>query len=293
MTESKICRRSLPAKEVTTLGEPLPPQQSVFSAKTNVSTPFQPPTGSDCARLCAQDLPFDISDALTWCVLLGHEPWGSETHIRAIPRKGLNGPAINGNLEMDCESFAGWQAEGKGIYAVVNPGGTTKENITSCVALFVEWDDISLADQISKPAELGLPDPTFRSYTGKRSVHTWWTLDHPIEPARWTPLMDRLIGHCASDSNCKGVARCMRLPGGWHIDQEGIVGERSNIIDITDKRYPASVFEKLLPRQSQTQDRHLPRKVISGPSATLSDIGKALDHIPARVAGQGEYSLHR
>ena len=293
MTDSKICRRSLPAKDATSLGEQLRSQQPVDRAKTTVSTGFEPPIDGNFAQMCAQDLPFDIGEALTFCQLLGHEPWGKDTHIRAIPRKGLSHLAINGNLEMDCLRFAAWQAQQKGIYAVVNPGGTKKDHISSCVALFVEWDDRSIEEQLNLWRTLGLPEPTFMVKTGGKSVHLYWVLTIAIEPPRWLPLMDRLIHHCGSDANCKGLNRCMRLPGGWHIDKNGIVGERTRIVANRGHRYQAELFEQLLPELPQPPKRHLPRKVYSGSDASLSAIAEALSCIPSRVAGQGDYSMHR
>ena len=237
MTHNRIGHGPDPAKDEAILSDLLYSQQSAHQCRSIAKTELQTPTGADGAQKCAQDLPFDIGDALTWCHLLGHEPWGAETRSRAIPRKGLSGAAIKGTVEQDCESYSGYQADQKGIYAVVNKGGDDSASIDSGVALFGEWDDITIAEQIAKPSELGLPEPTFRVYTGGKSVHTFWTLEQPIEPDRWQLLMNRLIQHLGSDRNCNGLARCMRLPGGWHIDKNGVFGERSSIIDITDQRY--------------------------------------------------------
>ena len=291
MTHNRIGHGPDPANDKAILSDLLLLEQSAHQCRSTANTELQTPTGADCAQLCAQDLPFDIGDALTWFHLLGHEPWGAETRSRAIPRKGLSGAAIKGTVEQDCESYSGYQADQKGIYAVVNKGGDDSASIDSGVALFGEWDDITIAEQIAKPSELGLPEPTFRVYTGGKSVHTFWTLEQPIEPVRWQQLMNRLIQHLGSDKNCNGLARCMRLPGGWHIDKNGVFGERSSIIDITDQRYRAEIFERLLPEITVPASR--PRKVFTGKDSTLTDIASALDCIPRRVAGQGSYNLHR
>lgn len=293
MTDSKICRRSLPAKDATSLGEPLRTQQPVDRVKTVASTEFVPPIDGNFAQMCAQDLSFDMGEAITFMKFLGREPWGSDAHIRAIPRKGLSHLAINGNLQMDCERFSAWQAQQKGIYVVVNPGGRKKDDITSCVALFVEWDDRSIEEQLELWRKLDLPEPTFMVSTGGKSIHVYWVLTNSIEPARWLPLMDRLVHHCGSDANCKGLNRCMRLPGGWHIDANGIVGERTRIVADSGHRYSAEHFEQLLPELPQPPKRDLPRKVYSGSDASLTEIAEALSCIPSRVAGQGDYSMHR
>ena len=293
MTDNTMCRRSLPAKDLTTLSDPLPNQQSVNSPKKAVTTGFASPIDGNFAQMCAQDLPFDLGEALTFMHLLGREPWGSDAHIRAIPRKGLRHQAINGNLEMDCERFSDCQAQQKGIYVVANPGGRKKYDITSCVALFVEWDDRSIEEQLELWRKLGLPEPTFMVFTGGKSIHVYWVLTNSIEPARWLSLMDRLVHHCGSDANCKGLNRCMRLPGGWHIDANGIVGEPTRIVADSGHRYSAELFEQLLPELPKPPKHHLPRKVYSGSDTTLTDIAKALSVIPSRVAGQGDYSFHR
>ena len=103
MTHNQIGRGPLPAKGDPILGDQLLRQQSVEKWTSHANTELRTPTGSHCAQLSAQDLPFDIGDALTWCHLLGHEPWGAETRSRAIPRKGLHGAAIKGTVEQDWE----------------------------------------------------------------------------------------------------------------------------------------------------------------------------------------------
>ena len=85
----------------------------------------------------------------------------------------------------------------------------------------------------------------------------------------------------------------MRLPGGWHIDENGIVGERTRIVADSGHRYSAELFEQLLPELLQPPKHHLPRKVYSGSDANLTDIAEAMSSIPSRVAGQGDYSIHR
>ena len=52
------------------------------------------------------------------------------------------------------------QAEGRGVYIVVNDGGDTDSEITSCRAFFCEWDDRPKEEQINAWKELGLPEPT-------------------------------------------------------------------------------------------------------------------------------------
>ena len=73
------------------------------------------------------------------------------------------------------------------------------ESITKCFALFAEWDDMPIAEQMVKADENLLPKPTFMVFTGGKSVHVYWVLQIPISRERWEPLMKRLIRVCGSD----------------------------------------------------------------------------------------------
>lgn len=103
------------------------------------------PKGQHYAQNSAQNFIFDIGQALTWAELLGKDPWGADTRIRAI-RRGEG--AIKGTLAEDCELIPGWQVEGRNIYAVPNGGGDTADSITAFYSLFVEWDHLSLVEQL-------------------------------------------------------------------------------------------------------------------------------------------------
>ena len=51
------------------------------------------------------------------------------------------------------------QSEGRGVYIVVNDGGDTDSEITTCRAFFCEWDDRPKEEQLWAWKELGLPEP--------------------------------------------------------------------------------------------------------------------------------------
>lgn len=230
------------------------------------------------------NLTLDAAAALEWCALLDREPWGTDMLIRAIGPKG----AIKGNLEMDCERFADWQAQGYGVFAVPNAGGHSANDIKRCNSIFNEWDDLSIEEQISRPEELGLPAPTVRVFTGGKSIHNYWTFTDPIATKHWRTLMQRLINHCKSDPSVKDPSRCMRLPGAFYA-KGGVVGERTSIIDVTGERYAAETFDLLLPplptpsRQPRPQHR-----TASGP-VHIRKIQEALNCIPRRVPGSNTY----
>ena len=248
------------------------------------------PTGRHYAQNSAQNFNFDIGQALAWAELLGKDPSGADTRIRAV-RRGEG--AIKGTLAEDCEKIPGWQVEGRNIYAVPNGGGDTADSIGDCVGLFAEWDHLTLAEQMDLPAQLGLPSPTFSLFTGGKSLHVYWVFEQPIEVARWRPLMQRLINHCGSDPAVKDPSRCMRLPGAWYIRKDGQVGFKSALLDITGDRFTPELFEELLPPLPE-RPRHIPKSLYrKQPTRTLQDIADALKHIPPRVPGHGNYPVDR
>ena len=71
------------------------------------------------------------------------------THLRAFPHKGGSMGARTGLFGQDLERFSEFNAEGRGIYLVVNNGGNSDNSITECVAFFVEWDDIPQEKQLN------------------------------------------------------------------------------------------------------------------------------------------------
>ena len=79
------------------------------------------------------------------------------THLRAFPHKGGSMGARTGLFNQDLERFSEFNAEGRGVYLVINNGGNSDNSITECVAFFVEWDDIPQEKQLSIYKELNLP----------------------------------------------------------------------------------------------------------------------------------------
>ena len=152
-----------------------------------------------------------------WLDLLGKDE--HDTCIRAIPHKGKTAGARKGTFGHDLERAEGWQQQGFGLYAVVNYGGNTANEITACTALFVEWDDRPRSEQITLWKDLGLPRPSFQVDTQGKSIHTYWVLKQPAPVEQWVNVLDRLIKHCGSDPACNGASRVMRLPGSHYIDQ--------------------------------------------------------------------------
>ena len=184
------------------------------------------------------------------------------THLRAFPHKGGSMGARTGLFGQDLERFSEFNAEGRGIYLVVNNGGNSDNSITECVAFFVEWDDISQEKQLNIYKEKNLPAPTFQVNTGGKSIHNYWVLKKPVSQLIWSPIQKRLIDYTNSDKQIKNPSRVMRLAGFYHV-KDGKPTEQSKLINITQSDW------------------------------TLKEIIEALDHIPSRVTGNNTYEEYR
>lgn len=111
-------------------------------------------------------LPFDQAAARTFLSLLGKPP--HETRLRGFLPSGhpLKSRDAGRKSPFSTEAVTTWQQEGRGVYAVINNGGDTDAQITSCNALFCEWDDRDVSWQITAWRELNLPEPSFTVLTG-------------------------------------------------------------------------------------------------------------------------------
>jgi hypothetical protein len=177
---------------------------------------------------------FDPAQAAAFLTALGKDP--NATWFRSIGkdrrvnrrRYGKDLPGFNPTeLTADCKA-------GNAVYAVIGNATTaTGENekgptgcvcdkdITSCPALFVEWDDQSIEWQLTAWREhFHLPEPSVMVLTGGKSVHAYWVLDQPLPPEQWKPIQSRLVDHCKGDTQCKNPSRLMRLPGSVYFDKK-------------------------------------------------------------------------
>lgn len=140
-----------------------------------------------------------------------------------------------------------WQAEGRGVYVVINDGGDTDAEITGCRAFFCEWDDRPKAWQLTAWQELGLPEPTIQVDTGGKSIHCYWVLTDPISPQHWRILQKRLLDHADADRALKNPSRVMRLPGTYHVKPDGTLGELATIASKSERMYGVEEIEACLP----------------------------------------------
>ena len=99
-------------------------------------------------------------------------------------------------------------------------GTTINDNdIKSCPALFVEWDNKPVEWQLTAWQEFGLPEPTVSVSTGGKSIHHYWVLNEAMAPEPWRKLITRLIEHCRADPANKNPSRLMRLPGSIYYNK--------------------------------------------------------------------------
>ena len=140
-----------------------------------------------------------------------------------------------------------WQAEGRGVYVVINDGGDTDADITGCRAFFCEWDDRPKDWQLTAWRDLGLPEPTIQVDTGGKSIHNYWVLSDPISPQHWRIIQKRLLEHADADRALKNPSRVMRLPGTYHVRPDGTLGELSTIVTCSDHQYSVEQIERCLP----------------------------------------------
>lgn len=113
--------------------------------------------------------------------------------------------------------------QGFGIYLVVNKGGTSDKQITSCHNFFYECDDISKEEQWYKVKEvektLGV---TLTVVESGKSLHPYTHLDQPLtDTDQWRTYQKRLIIRQNSDKAIHNPARLMRVAGFDHKTWNG------------------------------------------------------------------------
>lgn len=190
--------------------------------------------------------------------LLGKDP--AKTWFRTItPGKGANRSRYGKDLlGFDAAALEADNNAGASVYFVTGNSnsptklGVSAKDVTSCPALFAEWDDSTIEWQLQAWRELGLPEPSIQLLTGGKSVHCYWVLDEPMEPAQWRPLQAQLVEHCGSDTNCKDPCRPMRLPGFAYIDKKTGKpnGKLAEVVNTTGNHYTPEKIQACLPAAS-------------------------------------------
>jgi hypothetical protein len=100
------------------------------------------------------------------------------------------------------------QAEGFGVFVVVNEGGDTDAEITNIRAVFVDADGIALPKSWHT-------QPDFLVQRDDTHWHAYWrTIDLPVN--RFRDVQQRLAAHYGSDPAVCNPSRVMRLAGTLH-----------------------------------------------------------------------------
>jgi hypothetical protein len=268
------------------------------------------PKGTPCST-AAQQSQFKSSEGLApehpaaqFLQLIGKDP--GQTWFRTIrPGKGANSSRGGKDLHgLDLDALTRDNQAGESIYFVSGNSsgpsrlGVAAKDVTSCPALFAEWDDKPMEWQLQAWQELGLPEPTIQLLTGGKSVHCYWLLDKPMDPTQWRPLQAQLIDHCGSDQNCKDPSRVMRLPGFAYIDKTTGKpnGKVAEVVHSSTNRYSAEEIEACLP--SLLTPKAAPPAPATPPPRglphrTLQEIEAAAYFIPERVVGCNTYERSR
>ena len=239
------------------------------------------------------ELEVDKSQWRTFLKILGKER--NTVRLRSFYPK--NHPLKNTDRGKKSHADVNWitqcQSEGRGVYVVVNDGGDTDSEITSCRAYFCEWDDRSQEQQINAWKDLGLPEPTMQINTGGKSIHNYWVLKKSIDPKTWKPIQERLLDYADADRALKNPSRVMRLPGTFHMGDDGTKKEMTKIIFASEKKYSLKEIEDCLPNKQQAEKIKKSKSFKEYKKGTFEDIQDALKHIPPRIPGSGTYDYYR
>ncbi len=120
---------------------------------------------------------------------------------------------LHGNLEEHGATLANLNAQGAGIFVMVNRGdglGRKAANVTDIRALFVDLDGAPLEPVLA----CGL-DPHIVIESSPARYHAYWLADG-CQLDRFTPLQAAIAAKFNGDRVVKDLPRVMRLPGFWH-----------------------------------------------------------------------------
>ncbi len=136
-------------------------------------------------------------------------------------------------------------AQGRGIYFVINFGGHEDADITRINAVFVENDDLPVPEQIARLEAFSLP-PSLMVRTAK-SVHAYW-LTKDVAVAEFRSFQKRLIKQFSGDPSCINESRVLRLPGFNHCKGEPVMVECIKFSP--ELRYTRAQLDAALPQLS-------------------------------------------
>lgn len=175
-----------------------------------------------------------------------------QVYVRAfLPSSAKQSDAGRKADGLDFDQIEDWQAEGRGVYLVVNGWGHTDAEVKDCRAIFYEHDNLDKQIQFELWQSLGLPEPTVQVDTGGKSIHSYWVFDEPISVEDWRSLQVDLLEHSDGDRKLKNPSRVMRLAGAWHISSAG--ANLSRVIQCSGVRYSFKQLRSIVPQQQKPE----------------------------------------
>lgn len=134
-------------------------------------------------------------------------------------------------------------AEGRGVFFVVNSGGQSDEDINRINAQFVESDKLSFEEMQARIDSFPL-QPSMIVKT-RKSLHAYWFVKD-AEVARFRPIQKSLVTCFDGDPACINESRVMRLPGFFHCKEEPLLVECVSFHP--ERRYTQGELEAALPQ---------------------------------------------
>jgi len=147
--------------------------------------------------------------------------------VRLIPDADKSKPTrkLRGTLHDLWSEIDAAQADGYGVFLVVNDGGNADADTTEIRAAFIDADGTSLAAVAWHLA------PDFLVQRSDAHWHAYWrTVDLPVPQFR--DVQKRLAAHYGTDPAVCNPSRVMRLAGTRHL-KRGAPGEPVKLVDLT------------------------------------------------------------
>lgn len=138
-------------------------------------------------------------------------------------------------------------AQGHGIFFVVNTGGQKDAEITRINAQFVESDTLSFS-QMQERIDAFPLQPSMIIKT-RKSLHTYWFIKDG-EVSEFRGIQKQLVEYFDGDPACINESRVMRLPGFYHCKEEPILVECISFHP--ERRYTQTQLKEALPEQNNS-----------------------------------------
>ena len=162
-------------------------------------------------------------------------------------------------------------AEGHGVFFVVNSGGQSDAQITRINAQFVESDTLSFEEMQARID--GFPLPPSMIVRTRKSLHTYWFVKD-AEVARFRPIQKALVAYFDGDPTCVNESRVLRLPGFYHCKEEPVMVECVSFHP--ERRYTQDELAAALP---QTEAEAVPVARMDGTEKGLAVVMHSCDFL--------------